>query len=90
MALRGHLSKMARRTRHLRGQLSIEALVAIAAFLALLAALIGAAAVAGDATEDAQAAMTDERLKAAAVLENEVVAGEGIEFGDEYAKELKG
>jgi hypothetical protein len=64
-----------------RGQLSIEALVAIAAFLALLAALIGAAAIAGDATTSSAEAMADERLEAVAVLENEIVPAEAVEFG---------
>ena len=63
------------------GQLSIEALVAIAAFLALLAALIGAAAVAGDATENAGEAVKDERLEAAAVPQNEIGSAQAVEFG---------
>ncbi len=63
------------------GQITIEALVAIAAFLVLLAALIGAAAIAGDATANSDTVIADERLEAAAVLENEIATGEGIEFG---------
>ncbi|VVC03742.1 Uncharacterised protein [Candidatus Burarchaeum australiense] len=63
--------------------MGLEALIAIAAFLALLAALIGAAALASDATMQAGDAVKNERLTAAAVLENEIMDSEGVVFAGE-------
>jgi len=71
----------------LRGQVSLEALVAIAAFLALLTALIAAASSVSESTEVAGVEVGEERLGAVAALSHQLVESEGVVFSEETKEE---
>lgn len=68
----------------MKAQISLEAMVSVAAFIALLALLISAAAYSADRTQEAGELVAAEKMEAGAVLSQTVIETDGVEFSDSF------
>jgi len=66
----------------MRAQVSLDAMVSIAAFVALLALLLSAASYSAEKTHEAGTLVAKEKLEAGSILSQEAVEADGVEFSD--------
>ena len=66
----------------MRAQVSLDAMVSIAAFIALLALLISAASYAAERTQEAGEMAAVERMDAGRMLSHAVVEADGVVFSE--------
>jgi hypothetical protein len=64
----------------MRAQVSLDAMVSIAAFIALLALLISAASYSAEKTQAAGRIVAEEKTMAGQVLSQEVIGADEVEF----------
>ncbi len=74
-----------RRGKFVRAQISLDAMVSIAAFIALLGLLLSAAAYSAERTQEAGNLVAKEKLEAGSILSQEAIGADGVEFSDNAA-----